>query len=167
MRLRTDVFHARLGFAVESTQTDVEAQMAVESFTSDKYGAVTHNRTPQPIAGLRVTFITVGDCELEFLQPFDPNPVSKPNNGPARKGPGNTSGDKGAIARYISRRGPGLHHLALKTPDIEATLGKFTDAGLDVIDTLGRPGSRRALIGFVHPRSLGGLLLHFVQRVEL
>ena len=160
------VFHDRLGFAVESTQTDVEAQMAVETFTSDKYGVVHHSRDPQPVAGLRVTFITVGDCELEFLQPFDPEPVSKPDNGPPRKGPGNTGGDKGAIGRYIARRGPGLHHIALKTPDIGAVLGKCADAGLDLIDTVGRPGSRRAMIGFVHPRSLGGLLLHFVQRVE-
>lgn len=160
-------FHDKLGYVVESTQTDVEAHLAVESFTSDKYGAVYHNRTPRPVAGLRVTFITVGDCELEFLRPFNPDPITTLDEGPSEQGPRTTSGDKGAIGRYIARRGPGLHHIALKTPDIAAVLGRCADAGLDMIDTAGRPGSRRALIGFVHPHSLGGLLLHFVQRVEL
>ena len=81
-----------------------------------------------------------------------------------RGAPGNTRGDKGAIARYIERRGPGLHHLALKTPDIDATLARLYGAGHRMIDHTGRPGSRRARIGFIHPASLGGLLLHFVER---
>ena len=158
------VFHDRFGFPVESTQTDIEVHVAMESFTSDKYGVVHHTRSPRTMAGLRVKFITIGDCELEFLQPFDPQPLSAPDHGSSPPGPGNTGGDKGVIGRYIARRGPGLHHLALKTPDIDAVLGMLADAGLDMIDTVGRPGSRRARIGFLHPRSLGGLLLHFVQR---
>ena len=70
--MAVDVFSKRLGCTLESTQTDMEMQIAVESFTSDKYGVVYHSRPPVPIGGLRVTFITVGDCELEFLQDFDP-----------------------------------------------------------------------------------------------
>ena len=161
------VFTDRLGCPVESTQTDFEISQAIESFTSDKYGVVYHSRPPEPIGGLRVSFITVGDCELELLQPFDPRRVDARAEGPERGAPGNTRGDKGAIARYIERRGPGLHHLALKTPDIDATLARLAAAGHRVIDQVGRPGSRRARIGFVHPASLGGLLLHFVERDEL
>ena len=55
------VFCGRLGVAVESRQTDMEVSLAVESFTSDKYGVVYHNRAPEPVGGLRVYFITVGD----------------------------------------------------------------------------------------------------------
>ena len=161
------IFTDRLGCPVESTQTDFEISQAIESFTSDKYGVVYHSRPPEPIGGLRVSFITVGDCELELLQPFDPRRVDARAEGPERGAPGNTRGDKGAIARYIERRGPGLHHLALKTPDIDATLARLAAAGHRVIDQVGRPGSRRARIGFVHPASLGGLLLHFVERDEL
>ena len=89
----------------------------------------------------------------------------------ARKGrsgvrPETPRGDKGAIARYIERA-PGLHHLALKTPDIDATLARLAGAGHRMIDSVGRPGSRRARIGFIHPASLGGLLLHFVERDDL
>ena len=161
------VFTGRLGCPVESTQTDFEVSQPIESFTSDKYGVVYHSRPPEPIGGLRVSFLTVGDCELELLQPFDPRPVDGRAEGPVRGAPGNTRGDKGAIARYIERRGPGLHHLALKTPDIDATLARLGEAGHRMIDRVGRPGSRRARIGFIHPVSLGGLLLHFVERDDL
>ena len=161
------VFTDRLGCPVESTQTDFEISQAIESFTSDKYGVVYHSRPPEPIGGLRVSFLTVGDCELELLQPFDPRRASQGLEGPQRGAPGNTRGDKGAIARYIERRGPGLHHLALKTPDIDATLAHLAAAGHRMIDLVGRPGSRRARIGFIHPASLGGLLLHFVERDDL
>ena len=161
------VFTDRLGCPVESTQTDFEISQAIESFTSDKYGVAYHSRAPEPIGGLRVSFLTVGDCELELLQPFDPRHAHQRSEGPQRGAPGNTRGDKGAIARYIERRGPGLHHLALKTPDIDATLAHLSAAGHRMIDLVGRPGSRRARIGFIHPASLGGLLLHFVERDDL
>lgn len=162
----TDVFGGKLGCTVESTQTDMEVRMAVESFTSDKYGVVYHSRPPEPVGGLRVCFLSIGDCELELLQPFDPVPEHADDAGPSHNRPGNTRGDRGAIGRYIERRGPGLHHIALKTPDINGLLPKLADAGLRMIDTRGRPGSRRALIGFIHPAALGGLLVHFVQRDE-
>ena len=162
----TEVFSRRLGCPVESTQTDMEVRMAVESFTSDKYGVVYHSRPPEPVGGLRVSFLSIGDCELEFLQPFDPAPDSADDSAPAPGRPGNTRGDRGAIGRYIERRGPGLHHIALKTPDINRLLPELAGRGLRMIDLEGRPGSRRALIGFVHPAALGGVLLHFVQRDE-
>ena len=161
------VFTGRLGCPVESTQTDFEISQPIESFTSDKYGVVYHSRPPKPVGGLRVSFLTVGDCELELLQPFDPRRPDLHAEGPVRGAPGNTRGDKGAIARHIERRGPGLHHLALKTPDIDATLARLSEAGHRMIDRVGRPGSRRARIGFIHPASLGGLLLHFVERDEI
>jgi catechol 2,3-dioxygenase-like lactoylglutathione lyase family enzyme len=154
------VFCDRLGFAVESRQTDMEVSMAVESFTSDKYGVVYHSRPPQPVGGLRVTFVTVGDCELEFLANFDPRQEGAVDHGRA----GTTRQDQGAIARYVASRGRGLHHFAVKARDIDALLDSMAAAGLPMIDGQGRPGSRRALIGFPHPRALGGVLMHVVQR---
>ncbi len=154
------VFCGKLGFQVESRQTDMEVSLAVESFTSDKYGVVYHTRPPEPVGGLRVTFITVGDCELEFLANFDPR-----QGGEVQRGrPGTTRQDQGAIARFIASRGRGLHHVAVKAHDIDGVLRSMAQAGLPMIDTQGRPGSRRALIGFPHPRALGGVLLHLVQR---
>ena len=156
------VFCGQLGFAVESRQTDIEVSMAVESFTSDTYGVVYHARAPEPVGGLRVTFITVGDCELEFLANFDPRQGGEVEHGRA----GTTRQDQGAIARFVASRGRGLHHFAVKARDIDALLGRMAAAGLPMIDTKGRPGSRRALIGFPHPGALGGVLMHIVQRPD-
>ncbi len=153
-------FSTRLGLALESTQTDVETRMAVESFTSDKYGVAYHSRSPEVVGGLRVAFVTVGDAELEFLEEFDPRIGARAGGSV----PGTTRQDQGAIARFIAKRGAGLHHLALKVPDINGALAALGRAGHALIDPVGRPGSRRALIGFIHPRSLYGLLVHLVQR---
>ena len=154
------VFSRSLGFPVESRQTDMEVTMAVESFTSDKYGVVYHSREPEPVGGLRVCFITVGDADLEFLANFNPQQGAQVEHGV----PGNTKQDQGAITRFVGGRGRGLHHIALKATDINATLAKLEAAGLPMIDRRGRPGSRRALIGFVHPKALGGILMHIVER---
>ncbi|MDN5881439.1 MAG: VOC family protein [Nitrosospira sp.] len=154
------IFVGKLGMQVESRQTDMEVTIPVESFTSDKYGVVYHSREPEPVGGLRIAFITVGDCEIEFLANFDPSQDGQVNYGIS----GTTRQDQGAISRFVNRRGRGLHHIALKTTDINAALDKLADAGLELIDQHGRPGSRRALIGFVHPKSMGGVLMHLVQR---
>ena len=63
-RAAIEIFCGKLGLELESQQTDVEVEIAIESFTSNKYGAVYHTRPPRPVGGLRVAFITVGDCEL-------------------------------------------------------------------------------------------------------
>jgi catechol 2,3-dioxygenase-like lactoylglutathione lyase family enzyme len=157
------IFADRIGLPVESRQTDMEVSIAVESFTSDKYGVVYRNRAPEPVGGLRVSFLTTGDCELEFLQNFDPSHGVEMRHGAA----GTTKQDQGAIAGYVAKYGAGLHHIALKTRDIDATLARLGAKGRRLIDTKGRPGSRRALIGFVHPAALGGVLMHFVEREEL
>jgi methylmalonyl-CoA/ethylmalonyl-CoA epimerase len=155
-----EAWTGRIGRPLESQQTDMEVSIAVESFTSDKYGVVYHTRAPEPIGGLRVSFITVGDCELEFLQNFDARHSAYVGASQA----GTTRQDQGAITKFIAARGEGLHHVAFKAKDINATLSMLEKAGVSVIDRFGRPGSRRGLIGFVHPQSVGGVLVHFVQR---
>ncbi|MBI1963276.1 MAG: VOC family protein [Candidatus Rokubacteria bacterium] len=159
-RAAMEVFVTRLGCPLESSQTDVEVQIAVETFTSDKYGVVCHARPPEPVGGLRVAFVMIGDCELEFLEDFDP----RPGAWLAHDRPGTTKQDRGAIARFIASQGPGLHHIALKVTDINRALEMLARAGHRLIDPVGRPGSRRALIGFIHPTSLNGVLVHLVER---
>jgi catechol 2,3-dioxygenase-like lactoylglutathione lyase family enzyme len=153
-------FCGAFGCPLESQQTDMEVQMAVESFTSDRYGVVYHTRAPVPVGGLRVAFVTTGDCELESLQNFDPGQGGQVSHGSS----GNTRQDQGAIARFVASRGAGLHHVAFKASDIDRTLAHLHEAGVPMIDRVGRPGSRRARIGFCHPDALGGVLLHAVQR---
>jgi catechol 2,3-dioxygenase-like lactoylglutathione lyase family enzyme len=157
----TEVFVERFGFPVESRQTDAEVEISVESFTSDRYGAVYHNRAPRRVGGGRVTFITIGDTELELLQPMDFE-QDRVDHGR----PGDTRQDMGALARFVTRRGSGLHHIALKVPDTNIALERVRGVGGRTIDDVGRPGSRRAQIGFVHPSTLGGVLLHFDARED-
>lgn len=157
------IYVDQIGCIYESRQTDMEVSQAIESFTSDKYGAIYHSRPPVPLGGLKVSFITVGDCELEFLQNFDPAQGFEIKHGT----PGDTKQDQSAIGRYVEKRGAGLHHIALKCHDIDALLPYLADKGHRMIDLKGRPGSRRSRIGFIHPASLGGVLLHFVERQEL
>ncbi len=150
----------RLGCPIESQQTDMEVMIPVESFTSDRHGVVYHTRDPIPVGGLRVAFITVGDTDLEFLQNFNPAQEGRVEYGSA----GTTRQDQGAIARYVANRGQGLHHIAMKTGDINGVLKRLEAAGVPLIDKNGRPGSRAGLIGFVHPKGMGGVLLHFDER---
>jgi Glyoxalase/Bleomycin resistance protein/Dioxygenase superfamily len=140
----------------------MEVVMAVESFTSDRYGVVYHSRPPQLVAGLRDLFVTIGDCELEFLANFDPRQAGEVDHGRS----GTTRQDQGAIARYVASRGRGLHHVGVKTRDVDRLLASMAAAGLPMIDTRGRPGGRRSRIGFAHPRATGGILMHAVQRPD-
>ena len=171
-RLAVDVFSRRLGWSVESTQTDAEITTTVESFTSDKYGITHHAQASQLAGALRVSFITIGDCEIEFLQDLEPDlgqesPQQAGNLRARTDQAGSTRQDRGVIARYIDSRGPGLHHIAFKVGDIDGLLASLRKSGHKLIDTVGRPGSRLAKIGFIHPASLGGLLVHLVQREEI
>ena len=157
-------FARKLGYEVESRQSDVEVSIAVESFTSDKYGIVYHNRPPRRVGGGRVVFITIGDTELEVIEPLEFGPDAPDVLHGER---GDTRQDMGTLARFVDRRGPGLHHVAFKVPDADDALRRAREAGCRMIDDRGRPGSRRAMIGFIHPAALGGILVHFDARKEL
>jgi methylmalonyl-CoA/ethylmalonyl-CoA epimerase len=159
-RAAVAMWTGKLGCELESEQTDMETIIAVESFTSNKHGVVYHTRKPVPVGGLRVSFITVGDTELEFLQNFDPRHPALVDHSSS----GTTKQDQGAITKFIASRGAGLHHLAFKTPDINRVLADLDRGGVPVIDKVGRPGSRAGLIGFVNPSGMGGVLVHFDER---
>ena len=157
-----DIFIGGFGWPLESAQIDSEFAQYMETFTSDKYGLAYRAGRAELVGGVRAAFITIGDCELEFLQDLNPQ-----QDAAVERGPGSTRQDQNVINRFIQNRGPGLHHLALKVRDIDAQLSRLESKGYTMIDTRGRPGSRRAQIGFVHPASLGGLLIHLVEREEL
>ena len=161
-RLGRSAFVECLGYTYESEQVDAEFRQTMETFTSDKYGVVERGGTAELVGALRVTFINIGECDLEFLQ--DEKPVGSTDR---HDGPLTVKQDKSAITRFVERRGMGLHHIALKTRDADATLRRLADRGAELIDTIGRPGSRRAQIGFIHPRTFGGLLVHLVERDEV
>ena len=93
--------------------------------------------------GLRVVFLDLGTGYFELLEPL---PEAD-----------------GAIPRYLDRHGPGLHHVALATEDIEAALDGARAAGVDLIDESPRPGAWGHEVAFCHPSTTGGVLVEFVE----
>lgn len=72
--------------------------------------------------------------------------------------------EDGAIADYLDREGPGIHHVALATDDLSAALDRARDLGVDLVDEEPRPGAWGHEVAFLHPRSTGGVLVEFVER---
>ncbi|MEK7316017.1 MAG: methylmalonyl-CoA epimerase [Candidatus Eisenbacteria bacterium] len=93
--------------------------------------------------GLRIAFLEAGGTEIELLEPVRPD---------------------SAIAKFLSKRGEGIHHLSFHVHDIEAALARASAAGLELIDRTPREGSHGTKIAFIHPRSLGGVLIEFCER---
>jgi methylmalonyl-CoA/ethylmalonyl-CoA epimerase len=71
--------------------------------------------------------------------------------------------DDSPIARFIERRGPGLHHLGLGVRDLEGSLEHLRDEGVELIDEAPRPGGGGHRVAFVHPRGTGGVLVELVE----
>lgn len=104
-----------------------------------------------PYEGLRIAFARVGETDFEFLQDRLPAAADKVT-------------DQRDIARWIDRCGEGVHHVALRVDDIDAAIAEAKAKGLRVLDDTGRPGARGSRVAFIHPKSTGGVLIHFVER---
>lgn len=91
--------------------------------------------------GLEVVFLDVGNGYFELLEPVDGGPV----------------------AEYVDRNGPGIHHLALATPDVAGALDTARELGVDLVDEQPRPGAWGHDVAFLHPGSTGGVLVEFVE----
>ena len=76
------------------------------------------------------------------------------------------SADSG-VARFIERRGPGLHHIAYRVPDIRAALEELKTRGFQPVDEEPRSGARGHQVAFLHPKTTGGVLIELVQQPEL
>lgn len=99
---------------------------------------------PEEVASQRVRahVIHAGDAALELLE-------ATANDSP--------------IARYVEKRGPGLHHITLRVDDIQAALDQLKARGARLIDESPRPGARGSLIAFIHPSATHGVLLELKQ----
>ena len=94
---------------------------------------------------VRTHMIPVGQAALELLEPTAPD---------------------SPIARFVDKRGPGLHHVTLRVEDIRAALAQLKERGVRLIDAEPRPGAEGALIAFVHPSAAHGVLVELAQRPE-
>lgn len=92
--------------------------------------------------GVELCFVGTGDGRLELLQPLR---AETP------------------VGRFLERRGPGLHHVAYRVPDIEAALRALEERGLELIDRTPRAGAHGHRVAFLHPRSTAGVLIELVE----
>ncbi len=126
-----------LGVAVRSLDEAIGAYQALGL-------AVVHREVVES-DGVEIAFLPFDGGRFELLEP---------------------TGEASPVARFIERRGPGLHHVAVAVSDIRQSLGDLKARGLRVIDNEPRPGANGSMVAFVHPASTGGVLLELVQPGE-
>ena len=86
--------------------------------------------------------LAVGDTQVELLEPL---------------------GDETSVGKFLAKRGPGIHHIAVEVADINESLAQLKQRGARLIDETPRVGAGGSLIAFVHPSSTNGVLLELVQ----
>ncbi len=91
---------------------------------------------------VRVAMLPIGESRIELLEP---------------------TAEDSPIAKFLEKRGGGIHHIAVEVEDIEAALAKLKREGMRLIDETARIGAEGCLVAFVHPASANGVLLELVQ----
>lgn len=129
---------AHLGIAV----TDLAA--ATETWKT-LLGSDPHDREVVESQGVEVAHFSTGESQIELLQ---------------------ATRDDSAIAKFIAKRGEGIHHVAVWVDDIRAELARLEAAGVTLIDKAPRIGAGGHLVAFVHPKSARGVLMELTQRAQ-
>jgi methylmalonyl-CoA/ethylmalonyl-CoA epimerase len=124
-----------IGIAVE----DLSAALA---FYRDALGLEVEAPEEVTSQQVRAHFVPVGESKLELLEATAP---------------------QSAIARYVDKRGPGLHHITLRVDDIDAAVAQLRTRGVRMIDAQPRPGAEGSTIAFVHPSAAHGVLIELKQ----
>ena len=106
-------------------------------------GLPLHGRESVQSDGVNVAFLPAGDTELELLE---------------------ATGPESPVARFIEKRGEGIHHIALEVDDVAVTLKTLRDRGYRLIDEKPRIGAGGVRVAFVHPRSTSGVLIELCEK---
>jgi methylmalonyl-CoA/ethylmalonyl-CoA epimerase len=114
-------------------------------FYGDKLGLSLVESVELPERQLKVAFVKAANLLIELLEPTDPDST---------------------VARFLERRGPGLHHLCFGTTDIREHLRDLKDKGVELIDESPRPGAHGE-VAFVQPASALGVLVELLQPTPL
>ena len=94
---------------------------------------------------VRVAMLPVGEPRIELLEP---------------------TSDDSPVAKFLEKRGAGIHHIAVRVDDIRAALARLKESGARLIDETPRIGANNCLVAFVHPSSAGGVLLELVEHTD-
>ncbi|HEY6189355.1 MAG TPA: methylmalonyl-CoA epimerase [Pyrinomonadaceae bacterium] len=92
--------------------------------------------------GVRVAMLPIGETRVELLEPLS---------------------EASPVAKFLEKRGAGVHHIAVRVDDIRATLAHMKKQGLRLIDETPRVGAGGCLVAFIHPSSAQGVLLELVE----
>jgi methylmalonyl-CoA/ethylmalonyl-CoA epimerase len=111
----------------------------------DRLGMPLQHRETVEEQGVEAVLLGVGESHVELLRPLGPDT---------------------AVGRFLASSGPGLHHVAYGTDDIESALEAVREAGLGLIDERPRTGIRGSRVAFLHPKSTGGVLTELVEAPE-
>jgi methylmalonyl-CoA epimerase len=114
---------------------------AVELYR-ERFGMREQHRETIAAFDVEAVLLEVGDRHVKLLKPL--------------------SGESG-VGKFLERNGPGLHHVAYQTSDIDSALEQVKAAGLDLIDQEPRTGIRGSRVAFLHPKSTGGVLTELVE----
>jgi methylmalonyl-CoA/ethylmalonyl-CoA epimerase len=126
---------AHIGIAVENIEKWI-------GFYRDVLGLEYGGSEEVPEQKVRVAFLTIGESSIELLEP---------------------TSDDSPIAKFLEKRGSGIHHIAVEVNDIEAALAQHHDAGAQLIDNTPRIGAHNMKIAFVHPKASGGVLIELCE----
>jgi methylmalonyl-CoA/ethylmalonyl-CoA epimerase len=124
---------AHVGIAVP----DLEAALA---FYRDVLGLVPH--PPEVADGATILSLPFGESEVELLAPLTPD---------------------SPVAKFLAKRGPGIHHICYRVPDLDAALEACRKAGYRLVDQVPRRGAAGRRIAFVHPKATAGILLELTD----
>jgi len=124
--------------AIATPQADVLADSLVKGL-----GATRGDEELLDDGGLRVVFVHLGPVTFELLEPKHPEHT---------------------VAKFLTKRGPGLHHVSLDVAGIEGALAACQAAGIEPIDRQPRPGAHGTRVAFLHPKSLGGVLIELSEK---
>jgi methylmalonyl-CoA epimerase len=105
---------------------------------------VTHTEVVEE-QGVRVAMLPVGEPRIELLEP---------------------TRDDSPIAKFLEKRGAGIHHIAVRVDDIRKALERLKERGARLIDETPRVGAGGCLVAFVHPSSANGVLLELVEHTD-
>lgn len=97
---------------------------------------------PEVADGANIVALSFGEAQVELLSPRDP---------------------ESPIARFLTRRGPGIHHICYRVPDLDAALAACRAAGYRLVDETPRRGAGGRRIAFVHPKATAGILLELTE----
>jgi len=93
--------------------------------------------------GVKAALIPIGDGEIELIEPINP---------------------EGGVAKFIEKRGEGIHHICLEVDNVDEELKSLAARGVELIDKRGRKGLA-GKVGFLHPRAAKGVLIELAEKV--